>query len=122
MGSLIEGGGVALPQLEGAEPHGEDECRSILNLCMTEPGVGKIDSVECGRLNIAVQAVGVEVFGDDAKLLAVAEGERRIGNAWRADEVDVLAGDGKDAESGEDEPARHGAGVVVAGDAGAACR
>ena len=86
---------------------------------MAEPRRWKVGPVEGGRLYVAIEAVRVEVLCNDAEFLAIAQTKRRVGDAGRADEVDVLAGDGEDAERGEDEPTRHCTGVIVARDASA---
>src|SRR5579871_2267870 len=69
-----------------------------------------------------VEARLVEILRDDSKLLSVTESEGGIRYARCAYEVDILTGDGIDAERLEDEPARHRSRVVVARDSGAAIR
>lgn len=59
----------------GSGAHGQDESCSVFDLGVAEPGVGEIDSVERGGLDVAVEAVGVEVLCDDAELFAVGESE-----------------------------------------------
>jgi len=65
-------------------------------------------------LYVTVKTLGSRFFATIRRLFAVAESERRFGNTGRADEVDVLAGDGKEPGR-EDEPAHMAPEVVVAG-------
>jgi len=57
---------------------------------MAEPGVRQINPIQCGRLNIPIEALAIEVLRDDPKLFAIAQCERGARNARCADEVYVL--------------------------------
>ena len=59
----------------GSGAHREDQRCPVLDLGVAEPGVGEIDSVDRGGLDVAIEAVGVEVLGDDAELFAAGECE-----------------------------------------------
>ena len=104
----MDGGGKVRPQAEGTEPIVKTSVCAVLYVAVAEPGVGKVDAIEGGGLDVVVNAGRVEVPRDDVELLAVAQGERSIWNARGADEIDVLAGNGVDAEGLEDEPGGHG--------------